>query len=763
MKKTVLPVRFRLFLSLFLLSLMTAPGQCGSILKQLCPFSGVRQIVQEGDNLWCATSGGAVRYNLTTKAITPFNDLDDVPDLSLVSVVKDASGDLWFGSADGYVTRLHPPTVTFTSFNACAASGWSITCMLFFKDYLLIGTNNGLSIFSPSSGVIIQNVRQFGSFKSFEVAGLRSFGDTIALLAADADTVEGIAYAIAADMKKANLFNPDVWHCITAHGAFGIMFEGAVLKPADRIVFQDGTVTWKYGGIDSDTAAGGGINSYPSVRLFFNGTYIHGFPTPVTSVCSIDPAVLPNSFAVGTKSSFWYLCTPGPAGTGNIYTQITLDGPPTAEITGCALDKEGIVWFMPQDMTYGIGQYDHGAWKKLTNDNTEGLGWMGPCPGGAKNTILITSQNDVWAGTYGYGCKWLNRRTQKWATFTDPKSPMPTLASTVRRWQPSDSLWWTFVPSACEDSRGFIWLANHRAYDNNVVHVHKTEGNLWRPFNVDTYKFPSSYVGPIAAALDRRSGRQNIYVGHLRQETMEGGGLTIISYPAESDPFDSATVFTVQNDDKNVSINDFAAANDSVVWFASDDGLYKVTNHQMAQMKKIQQVTSSGPLYAVTIGMDGRPVFCKDKDLFSYGEADSSLHNLTRSGVLGSVTSIALDRKTGTYWMAGKKGLYRFSSGMTSDSIPGPSSVDIYPNPVSRNYLKNGHVVRFTGLDRVSAAVKIYDAGGALVRSLSETNTQIINWNGTNASGGVIVPGIYFYRVKTANGSYMRGKLFVTP
>jgi hypothetical protein len=136
---------------------------------------------------------------------------------------------------------------------------------------------------------------------------------------------------------------------------------------------------------------------------------------------------------------------------------------------------------------------------------------------------------------------------------------------------------------------------------------------------------------------------------------------------------------------------------------------------------------------------------------------------LTNFGRFGtSVNCILLDKKNSVYWVASNKGLFRFESG-DSTAAKGGNALDVYPNPMSSTRLKNGHVIRFSGLDPTGPSVRIFDASGTLVTNLSDKNTRIIVWTGVNQSGKTVVPGVYFYQANIGNGKYAKGKIFIIP
>jgi hypothetical protein len=723
--------------------------QSSTLFRQFSPFNTVSGIVSDGSNLWIATSGGAVKYTLASGAKKVYTDLNDLPDLNLVGAVQDRSGIVWFGSNEGYLVRLDPATESFTSFNALAIAGWPITCMLYFKDNIFIGTQNGLSIFSIEKS-FIQNVKSIGTFTSVYISALRSYGDTLALV-----TDDGIAYCVSKDVALTIFSDPTLWTCIKADNTLGIIHGNDSLKASGYKVLEIGTTVWQYG-----------VGNF----LLKNGSMAGMFSSPVTCLLPLDN----NSFVIGTQSSFFWIYN----GSKSSYSQITVDGPAGSNIGGiggCVLDRSGLLWYIPQDPTSGFGWFDGTAWQKINYQTNPDVGNMGAGMLTAKNTIMATMKNDIWVSTYAYGEKWLNRENGTWTSYIDPYGALPYVnagnpfpppynPSPLTRYYPDTTGWWTMVSGVCEDSLGYIWVANYQPYTNPILNLRKPRENTWRSFSYGdtTYNLLSKYTGPVAANGGKTNQRQYIYLGYVHNEAQNGGGLSVLSYSSSDDPM-TATVSCVSSDDRHTyPVSDIAVVNDTLVWLACGDGIYRMAQNDPNTIRKITTITSSDGFYAVAAGYGGRVVFCKDRDLFSYGDGDTTVTRLTSTGKLGaSVNSIVLDKKNSVYWIASNKGLFRFETGDSTVATAG-HSIDVYPNPVSRQRLKNGQGVRFRGLDFSNSTVRIFDAGGMLVTSISAQN-RIGFWNGANQSGKVVVPGIYFYQAAVGNGKYAKGRIFVIP
>jgi hypothetical protein len=76
-----------------------------------------------------------------------------------------------------------------------------------------------------------------------------------------------------------------------------------------------------------------------------------------------------------------------------------------------------------------------------------------------------------------------------------------------------------------------------------------------------------------------------------------------------------------------------------------------------------------------------------------------------------------------------------------------------FPNPFNPTT-----TIAFTAPQAGPAAVRVYDAGGSLVRTLLQENLvagaqRSVTWNGTTGSGEPCASGVYFYRVETGGAS----------
>ncbi len=725
------------------------PVHASSVFKQFSSVRTINGMEKVGQFLWCATTGGVVKYAIDAKATTLFSDFVDLPDLNLTSCVKDNSGNMWFGSNEGFLIKLNLQTEKFSSYNALQAVGWPIKSMLFFKENIFIGTTNGLSIFSPIKESM-QNIRQFGTSTAADVSVIRCFGDTLAIRTSD-----GISYCVVSDFNTTMFSNPGIWHNVSSGDFVDIVeVKGTIAGSATPTVQRDGSL-WQFGTTDG--------------KLLRDSITFATLSSAVTCFISIDNT----RYAIGTANDFFSIFN----SLDKSLTQVTVNCPTNTDINSCGLDKNGFLWYMPQDPSNGFGYFDGTSWIKRTYQDDPGIGTLGMGVIGARNPLCITTQNDVFVGSNAYGVKWLNSQTKTWTTFCDRfglmpyvnainLNPAPYYDSPLTRFSP-DSLngWWTFSSGLCEDSAGNIWFSNNRAYNGNILHVRKPRENKWRSFSISdvSLNLLSLFAGPVAANSDKTRKRHYIYLGYNFAENMSGGGVSVLSYAFGDNPITDSIQCISSTSSHLLSVSDIAIANDTLAWLAGGDGIYSMVQNDPNTIRKITTITSQDGVYAVTVGDNGNVLFCKDRDLYSYDNTSGTLTQITKTGNLGThVSNIVLDKKSNVYWIASQKGIFRFDKGDSTAATGGNGSIDVYPNPMSCSKFKNGHPLRFAGLYGASPSVLIYNAGGALVASLSDQNTRILSWNGKNRSGTFVVPGVYYYKAEVGNNKFAKGKIFIT-
>jgi hypothetical protein len=165
-----------------------------------------------GRAVWAATSGGAVSYDTVSGAATVSTNLDGLVSTNLVGILS--LGDtLWTTSADGDLCRLLPGGKTWQSFGSYRESGWTFNPRVIASAHglLFVGGDQGLSVFSTSANIALDNMSSFGSLSNQKIHAVVVERDTI-WVGLDA----GAAYAVPSDWTQIGrgrniLSDPSKW------------------------------------------------------------------------------------------------------------------------------------------------------------------------------------------------------------------------------------------------------------------------------------------------------------------------------------------------------------------------------------------------------------------------------------------------------------------------------------------------------------------------------------------------------------------------
>lgn len=684
---------------------------------------------------WLATSGGIARYEPDRDRLKLYTDLTRFPDLNMSDAVKDGNGAIWFATRNGDLIRLDPVRETFVSYNALRAVGWQVNTLHAYRNHLFIGGPGGLSVFSIQKEFVISNVTQFGSLNRAEVIRVRSWGDSLAVL-----TGSGIAHTKVSNVAETNFADPNLWSTIEATGMLDIerKDDGSLVGTTSMTETIDGR---RYGYGTSDC------------RLREDGEEVHQFSDiGGFAVVSCITKAGEDTYLIGTEGEHfweWKRSSGSPA-------KHAIDGPVTSTISGMAFDGSGTLWYIGRDAKLGLGTYDGATWSSFSHNDPPDFGHFIMTRTQSDNSVMIARTGDVFIGTISHGIKWYDASKDSWTTFIDPEvtgAPFETPDNPLESLIPDNlGAWWTLVSGVCEDSSGFIWVANHLARNGNILHVFKPDMTDWRSFNVDedNLRRPggerNTVTGPVTAA--RRGDTNHIYLGFGKE-----GGVALLSY-AGNPLTDSVRV---QAPNQSISVADLAVEDTTRVWLAAQDGLYRVTDHRLSSLTKAKTPPMDKRCDAVAVvprpGFSGgitdkticdiagdlgeggvlsdaiaglqrivRPteiLVGHDGDLYAYRPVDQSVFsrleqcgqiekaviveiqdslkdsvvNLTNNGSLGTVIrAIAAEEDPRFVWIGGSEGLFRFDRG-TASTATGEENEDnrrlaAFPNPATLSSLR---------------------------------------------------------------------------
>ncbi|HNZ42275.1 MAG TPA: two-component regulator propeller domain-containing protein [Bacteroidales bacterium] len=308
--------------------------------------------------------------------------------------------------------------------------------------------------------------------------------------------------------------------------------------------------------------------------------------------------------------------------------------------------------------------------------------------------------------------------------------------------------YWLGIGGVAFDANNNLWAVNTNC--NNLLKVRRTDGT-WLSYST----IPYLSQGNGGKVMVDQTGQKWVLL-------MNGAGLLVFNENGTwTDNSDNVTrLLTTSVGNGNLpsnSVYSFAEDLDGQIWIGTDKGVavfYDPENITLggnfdAQLITVMQDGTAQHLLAfekvTAIAVDGANkkwfgtenagVFLMSEDgqeqLFHFTEDNSPLLSNT-------ITSIAIDEKTGVVYFGTSNGLVSFRAYATKGEEVF-TNVYAYPNPVRENF---SGMIGIKGLVK-DATVKITDISGTLVyETLSEGGQAV--WNGKNFHGESVRSGVYF-------------------
>ena len=466
--------------------------------------------------------------------------------------------------------------------------------------------------------------------------------------------------------------------------------------------------------------------------------------------------------------------------------------PGSADPNCAVYDTDGTIWIA--DLSSGLVRYNNWKGEKIApsgpgNNNVFAMDIAGSdlyvAPGG-----VTSSWGNAWNnnGVFSYiGNNWFTLKDQNPAFDTlydiidikiDPRDNTHVWAASRARGlielrngmitnvygannspleQPYSFYYWLGIGGLAYDKDYNLWVTNVNC--NNLLKVLKADGT-WASFSTVPYLYEA--VG--GKILIDQNGQKWVLI-------MNGSGLLVFNENGTwSDNSDNVTrLLTTAVGKGNLpsnSVYSIAEDLDGQIWVGTDKGVAvfynpeNITNggNYDSQMITIMQDGTAQHLLAFervsAIAVDGSNkkwfgtekagVFLMSEDgqeeIFHFTEENSPLLSNT-------ITSIAIDDKTGVVYFGTSNGIVSFKAYATKGGETF-SNVYAYPNPVRENFTG---MIGIKGLVK-DATVKITDISGTLVYETKSEGGQAV-WNGKNFNGESAKSGVYFVFCSSEDGT----------
>ena len=148
-----------------------------------------------------------------------------------------------------------------------------------------------------------------------------------------------------------------------------------------------------------------------------------------------------------------------------------------------------------------------------------------------------------------------------------------------------------------------------------------------------------------------------------------------------------------------------------------------------------------GPDGSVWVGTsDGVRHFKRGGGYEDFKAANSPLAN-------NELRAVCVDRATGVVWFGTASGINRYDPNYVAPTPPAISALQmtLYPNPLSLTRM--GLELRLRG-NTTAYRGEILDLGGRVVRTFAVGANDRVIWDGRDANGKLVQPGVYFVHAR---------------
>jgi len=660
----------------------------------------IRQFVITDGEIWCATNGGLLQFNIENTEFVKYTNIDGLFGNQIVAIDRDHNGKIWVALDDGMIQRFDPDEQSWEITREY--EGLNINDMQTLGDSVFIALSIGISLFDA---------------QRWEVKETYKIGDVNHIQIIDrfiwAATKEGVKRA---SLDFPNLIAPSAWTTYTTKQGLPDNEVLAIQKFNNLIVagtikglsfFED--EKWSNAELSEIIIKAFALRQGDLLAVTHTGVYerdqngswkLFGSGLVKISCLSVDEK---DDVWVGIEKNGLARLNK----VNNQWEHYIPNGPGDNNFTSLVFDKDNNLWTTSTGR--GVSRYDGSKWLNFSRTN-------GKLSENDYRTLVVDTKNRVWAGSWGKGI----------AVFTSvgPDSFEIKEIKEDRLAGTEEDPLYVVVTRMVMDNSGNIWILNYFPNNNVVLAVVDTLDN-WQYFSTGD-GIASKYV---TSLLIDQFGRK--WIGS------EDNGIFV--YDDNNTPFDKSDdelsgTLTTSDGLASQHIKDIAKDYDELMYIGTPEGLNTWYSGEVSDYTDNRVINND--INAILVdGVNNKWIGTSGGLSMLHADGFDTTHYVTTTHPLVSdnVISLAFNNQTGNLYIGTTNGLSRLNTPFTKPA----KTLDLvkgYPNP----FIINPPMATFyiTNLGAKSS-VRIYSAEGFLVRYMPANKIlgSQATWDGKNDKG----------------------------
>jgi hypothetical protein len=717
-------------------------------------MKNVQAIYTVPNGVWAASTGGGFFYNFDSNNYKTLHRADGMVGQIITAVTVDKYGKIWFGSSEGAIDVYNPSDNSFKSildiYNSDKISK-QINELVASGDTILVSSNFGISLINTNNYTFYDTFFRFGSFTSnIQV------NNVIKSKLLYASTVSGVAIQ---KEGTTNLSAPESWNVYSSSNGLQsdninkISFYNDTLLAAtsNGLSFFNGTNWQSY----IPALNGKNINDLLSANdtLFiladnFNlYSYNDGVLNSNFTISSpAQKIAYSNSTGLLAATSKGILKLNDNSGNNFIYP----NGPATNQFPSMIVDDNGVLWCASGTDQTGKGfyKYDGKSWTNYSKSTN---------PDFLSNSFFIAYKapdNSIDFGNWGRG--FLNIKDNIFSNFYLSNTGM-------KGTNDNSEANFLVITGFAVDSKSNLWALNFGSVDEKPLNV-MTPDSTWYHYTMPSA--PQEYVkGYLNLTIDQfdtkwfcnnQQPKPGLYY-YNENKTFDNLNDDSYGYLSTSDGLNTNTINSIVVDQRGD------------LWVGTSLGVNIISNTGAVLNSESSQLSITGvfPLRQQSINciavdpINNKWIGTNQGLLLVNSDGTSLLasYNSKNSPLLSDqITSIAIDKNTGTVYVGTNSGLTSFQ---TSAIQPQQSFTKLfmYPSPF---VLKSGvNKLTIDGLIK-NSKIKIISLTGKLIKEFDSPGGRIAYWDGTDSNGNLVNSGVYLVVAYDTDGNNVfTGKIAV--